>query len=63
MQLSTHPITLPGRLVTLRPMSEADWPVLLRWNSDPEVLYYSAGDDNEPGAHPQPVPGPGCTPD
>jgi RimJ/RimL family protein N-acetyltransferase len=26
-------------------MTEADWPLLLRWNSDPEVLYYSEGDD------------------
>lgn len=24
----------------LRPMSESDWPVLLRWNQDPRVLAY-----------------------
>jgi RimJ/RimL family protein N-acetyltransferase len=45
MKLIIHTITLQGDRVTLRPMTEADWPDLLRWNSDPEVLYYSEGDD------------------
>ena len=45
MELVTHHITLRGNRVVLRPMTEADWPVLLRWNSDPEVLYYSEGDN------------------
>ncbi len=45
MELHTHTITLRGERVTLRPMTEADWPLLLRWNSDPEVLYFSEGDD------------------
>jgi RimJ/RimL family protein N-acetyltransferase len=26
-------------------MTEADWDVLLRWNTDPEVLYYCEDDD------------------
>ena len=26
-------------------MTEADWPILLAWNNDPEVLYFSEGDD------------------
>jgi aminoglycoside 6'-N-acetyltransferase len=26
-------------------MTEEDWDILLRWNSDPEVLYYSDGND------------------
>jgi aminoglycoside 6'-N-acetyltransferase len=26
-------------------MTEQDWDLLLRWNSDPEVLYYTEGDD------------------
>ncbi|MBD3285245.1 GNAT family N-acetyltransferase [candidate division WOR-3 bacterium] len=26
-------------------MTEDDWPALEKWNSDPEVLYYSEGDD------------------
>jgi len=33
-----------GRL-RLRPLTEDDWDILLRWNNDPEVLYYSEGDD------------------
>jgi hypothetical protein len=41
MKLITHQNTLRGEQVTLRPMAESDWPDLLRWNSDPEVLYYS----------------------
>ncbi|MBN2047092.1 MAG: GNAT family N-acetyltransferase [Anaerolineaceae bacterium] len=45
LRLKTHPITLSGERVTLRPMTEADWPHLLVWNSDPDVLYYSEGDD------------------
>ncbi len=45
MKLKTHTITLTSEQVTLRPMTEADWPVLLGWNSDPEVLYFSEGDD------------------
>jgi len=36
--------TSRGRSVRLRPMTEDDWDILARWNSDPEVLYYSEGD-------------------
>ncbi len=35
MKLMIHTITLRGERVTLRPMTEADWPDLLRWISDP----------------------------
>ena len=28
----------------LRPMAESDWDILLRWNNDPEVLYYVEDD-------------------
>lgn len=45
MILCEHSITLHGALVTLRPMTEDDWGLLLMWNSDPEVLYFSDGDD------------------
>jgi aminoglycoside 6'-N-acetyltransferase len=45
MQLRTHDVTLRGARLVLRPMSEDDWPALLRWNNDPEVLYYAEGDD------------------
>jgi aminoglycoside 6'-N-acetyltransferase len=45
LQLRTHTITLHSDRIVLRPMTEQDWPTLLRWNSDPEVLYYAEGDD------------------
>lgn len=31
--------------IRLRPMTEDDWPILLEWNNDSEVLYYSEEDD------------------
>lgn len=31
----------------LRPLCESDWDTLLRWNQDPEVLYFAEGDDVE----------------
>jgi RimJ/RimL family protein N-acetyltransferase len=46
-RLATHDLVLEGTRVTLRPLTEDDWETLLRWNSDPEVLYYSEGDDVE----------------
>ena len=45
MKLRHHTVTLPGKRVTLRPMTEDDWPVLLQWNSDPQVLYFAEGAD------------------
>ena len=45
MILRTHDVTLADGNLVLRPMTEADWDVLLRWNNDPEVLYYAEGDD------------------
>jgi len=45
MKLRTHNITLKGERVTLRPMTESDWDLLVKWNSDPEVLYFSDGND------------------
>jgi RimJ/RimL family protein N-acetyltransferase len=44
-RLRTHDVVLTGRHVRLRPMTKADWPLLLRWNQDPEVLHYAEGDD------------------
>jgi len=43
--LRTHHVALEGARLKLRPLSEDDWDTLLRWNSDPEVLYYSEGAD------------------
>jgi RimJ/RimL family protein N-acetyltransferase len=45
MKLSEHSVFLRGTLVALRPLTEQDWDVLLRWNSDPEVLYFSEEND------------------
>ena len=43
MKISEHHITLQHERITLRPMTEDDWEVLLKWNSDSEVLYYAEG--------------------
>jgi RimJ/RimL family protein N-acetyltransferase len=37
--------TPQGRPIRLRPMTEDDWDILLKWNNDLEVLYYAEGDD------------------
>lgn len=49
-RLREHEIILEGRTakgarIRLRPMGEDDWDILLKWNSDPEVLYFSEGED------------------
>lgn len=36
--LVAHDVTLRGGAVTLRPMTEGDWDVLLKWNNDPAVM-------------------------
>jgi RimJ/RimL family protein N-acetyltransferase len=43
--IRSHEVTLTKGGVVLRPMSEADWPLLMAVNNDPEVLFYSEGDD------------------
>ena len=49
MLLREHSITLHGERVTLRPLTEQDWPTLLAWNNDPDVLYFA--DDNDVTAY------------
>ncbi|UCC61413.1 MAG: GNAT family N-acetyltransferase [Anaerolineae bacterium] len=49
-KLKRHTVILEGRAphgryIRLRPMTEDDWRVLVKWNSDPEVLYYAEEDD------------------
>jgi aminoglycoside 6'-N-acetyltransferase len=44
-KLCEHGITLHGNSITLRPMRETDWDVLACWNSDPELLWFTEGDD------------------
>lgn len=49
-RLKTHDVVLEGRTqigipLKLRPMTEDDWHILEKWNTDPEILYFSEGDD------------------
>jgi RimJ/RimL family protein N-acetyltransferase len=44
-EIRLHDVVLSDGRVTLRPMTESDWPMLMAVNNDPEVLYYSEGDD------------------
>ena len=44
-RLRVHSVTLLSGRLGLRPMTEDDWDVLAKWNTDPEVLYYAEGDD------------------
>lgn len=39
-RLREHDVTLRGERLVLRPMTERDWDIVQRWESDPEVLYY-----------------------
>jgi aminoglycoside 6'-N-acetyltransferase len=43
-RLREHNVTLRGERLALRPMTERDWDVLSKWDTDPEVVYYSEGD-------------------
>jgi RimJ/RimL family protein N-acetyltransferase len=45
MKIREHTISLYGEKTSLRPLTEDDWNVLLKWNSDPAVLYYVEGDN------------------
>ncbi len=44
-QLHKHDVRLQDANLVLRPMTENDWDILLKWNNDPDVLYYAEGDD------------------
>ncbi len=49
--IKSHDITLYGGndayRIILRPLSDEHLPYLYKWNSDPEVLYWTEGDDVE----------------
>ncbi len=45
LKLREHAVTLQGKRVVLRPMTEDDWDLIVRWNEDAEVLYCVEGDD------------------
>ena len=42
--IRTHSMFFTDGVVSLRPMTDDDLPLLTRWNSDPEVLHFSEGD-------------------
>ncbi len=39
-----HRVTLQGKRVRLRPLTEDDREILFKWANDPEILYFSEGD-------------------
>ena len=43
--LQIHQVCLESQRLRLRPMTEDDWGTVLRWNQDPEILFYSEGAD------------------
>jgi aminoglycoside 6'-N-acetyltransferase len=44
--IKTHNITLAvNGNITLRPMNDNDFDILLKWNSDAEILYFTEGDN------------------
>ena len=45
VNLRGHDVILRGNRVTLRPMTEDDWDILLEWNNDPEVMEYTDARD------------------
>jgi RimJ/RimL family protein N-acetyltransferase len=47
-RLRTHDVRLETPRLSLRPMTENDWPTLLRWNRDPRVLLYWSNGDVRP---------------
>jgi RimJ/RimL family protein N-acetyltransferase len=44
-RLRQHQIILRGERVLLRPLTEGDWPAILKWNNDPQVLHFVEGDE------------------
>jgi aminoglycoside 6'-N-acetyltransferase len=44
LKLREHDVTFRGWRVSLRPMTEDDWPLVEMWETDPEVLYWSDTD-------------------
>jgi len=50
--IKEHNVTLHGALrehtITLRPLCDDHLPLLYKWNTDPEVLYWNEGPDADP---------------
>lgn len=55
--LRTHDYVLREGCITLRPLTDADLPLLYRWNADPEVLYWTEGEENPKPMTPEEVDG------
>jgi RimJ/RimL family protein N-acetyltransferase len=47
-RLREHVTTLTGDRVVLRPMTEADWPLVQSINNDPELAYFTEGGEWQP---------------
>lgn len=47
MKLKEHNYILNGQRVVLRPLTEEDWQVIARWETDPEVIYWADSDPKE----------------
>lgn len=41
MRLREHGITLHGERVFLRPMTEDDWKIVAKWETDPEIIHWA----------------------
>lgn len=48
VELRRHDVVLRGERVTLRPMTEGYWDLLLAWNNDPEVMEHVESDGFAP---------------
>lgn len=44
-RMKEHAVILQDDGLVLRPMTEADWELVLRINNDPDLAYYTEGDD------------------
>ncbi|MGN1248983.1 MAG: GNAT family N-acetyltransferase [Candidatus Spyradocola sp.] len=53
----SHAHVLRDNRIVLRPLTDADLPALYRWNADPEVLYWTEGDENPEPMTPEDVDG------
>lgn len=41
MRLREHRVTLRGERVVLRPMTEEDWAIVAKWETDPEIIHWA----------------------
>ncbi len=46
-RLRTHAVTLQAGSVVLRPLTEDDWDLVLRWWNDPDIAYYAESNEGE----------------